>query len=159
MLLYNFDLIKSRILSSYIMISLLYHRDHIIWSISFSSIDLSSSIDSVNFRENHVILVIVELSYSRIVNDSLNLIRRTRHVALWHALDQIMSIIWLFEITDQMSSELTCFEIKIKHLTHLKTFRSTSSDQSMTAKLSRFEEIMRTSILIRNFRIIWSIKR
>jgi hypothetical protein len=55
-----------------------YHRDHIIWLISLSSIDLSSSIDSVNFREDHVILVILELSYSRIVNDSLNLIRRTR---------------------------------------------------------------------------------
>jgi hypothetical protein len=54
------------------------HRDHIVWLISLSSIDFSSSIDSVNFRENHVILVILELSYSRIVNDSLNLIRRTR---------------------------------------------------------------------------------
>ncbi len=55
-----------------------YHRDHIVWLISLSSIDFSSSIDSVNFRENHVIFVIFELSYSRIVNDSLNLIRRTR---------------------------------------------------------------------------------
>jgi hypothetical protein len=51
-----------------------------IWSISFSSID------SVNFRENHVIFVILELSYSRIANDSLNLIRRTRQVALWQML-------------------------------------------------------------------------
>ncbi len=55
-----------------------YHRDHIVWLISLSSIDLSSSIDSVNFREDHVIFVIFELSYFRIVNDSLNLIRRTR---------------------------------------------------------------------------------
>jgi hypothetical protein len=55
-----------------------YHRDHIVWLTSLSSIDFSSSIDSVNFREDHVILVIFELSYSRIVNDSLNLIRRTR---------------------------------------------------------------------------------
>jgi hypothetical protein len=55
-----------------------YHRDHIVWLISLSSIDSSSSVDSVNFRENHVIFVIFELSYFRIVNDSLNLIRRTR---------------------------------------------------------------------------------
>jgi hypothetical protein len=61
-----------------------YHRDHIVWLISFSSINFSSSIDSVNFREDHVILVIFELNYSRIVNDSLNLIRRTRQIALWH---------------------------------------------------------------------------
>jgi sulfur relay (sulfurtransferase) DsrC/TusE family protein len=55
-----------------------YYRDHLIWLISLSSIDFSSSIDFVNFRENHVILVIFELSYFRIVNDSLNFIRRTR---------------------------------------------------------------------------------
>ncbi len=80
----TFDLIKIRVSSSHIMISFLYHRDHIIWSISLSSIDFFSSIDSVNFRENHLILVIFELSYSRIVNDSLNLIRRTSQVAFWH---------------------------------------------------------------------------
>jgi hypothetical protein len=57
---------------------LFYHRDHIVWLISLSSIDFSSSIDSINFREDHVIFVIFELNYSRIVNDSLNLIRRTR---------------------------------------------------------------------------------
>jgi hypothetical protein len=55
-----------------------YHRDHIVWLISLSSIDLFSSVDSINFRWDHVILVISELSYSRIVDDPLNLIRRTR---------------------------------------------------------------------------------
>jgi hypothetical protein len=48
-----------------------------IWSISLSSID------PVNFRENHVISVILELSYSRTADGSLNLIRLTRQVALW----------------------------------------------------------------------------
>ncbi len=49
------------------------------WSISLSSID------SITFRENHVILEILELSYSRIDHDSLYLVRCTRWVALWHA--------------------------------------------------------------------------
>jgi hypothetical protein len=80
-LLYNFDLIEIRVSSNHIMISFLYHRDHIARSISLSSID------SINFREDHVIFVIFELSYYRIVNDSLNLIQRTRQVALWHRVE------------------------------------------------------------------------
>jgi hypothetical protein len=70
-LLYNFDLIEIRVSLNYIMISFFYHRDYMIWLISFSSIDL------INFRENHVIFVIFELNYSWIVNDSLIFIRRT----------------------------------------------------------------------------------
>jgi hypothetical protein len=47
------------------------------WSTSLSSID------PVNFCEDHVIPVIPELSYYRTVDGPLNLIRRTRQVALW----------------------------------------------------------------------------
>ncbi len=73
----TYESLKIRVLSRDIYDLIFYSRDHIVWSISLSSIDLYT------FRENHVILVNLELSYLRINHDLLYLIRCTRQVALW----------------------------------------------------------------------------
>jgi hypothetical protein len=54
-------------------------------------------------------------------------------------------------------TECICFEIKIRHLTSSKHFRSTLS-VLMMLKSSFWERIMRANILIKNFKIIWSNK-
>jgi hypothetical protein len=75
---YNFGFMKVRVSSSHTMISSLLSS----WSYSLINLALIGRSlfigRSVNFREDHVIPVIPELSYSRTVDGPLNLIRRTR---------------------------------------------------------------------------------
>jgi hypothetical protein len=81
-------ILQSSLLLFYITSILWRFESHqvVLWSHSLSSwsYDLINLALIDRFSENYVIFVIFELSYSRIANDSLNLIRLTRQVAFWH---------------------------------------------------------------------------
>ncbi len=80
-------ILQSSLLLFYITSILWRFESHqvVLWSHSLSSwsYDLINFAFIDRFSENHVIFVILELSYSRTANDPLNLIRLTRQVALW----------------------------------------------------------------------------